>query len=95
MEEITRIVKMTFDPQKVPDFLAFFEEHKALIAGMPGCRSLTLLKAKGQNNIYFTISIWEDESYLEAYRSSPFFSEIWPRVKKWMSDKTEAYTLIK
>ena len=38
-----RIVKMTFDPEKVNEFLEVFNSSKHLIRAMEGCNRLELL----------------------------------------------------
>ncbi|MDX2003391.1 MAG: antibiotic biosynthesis monooxygenase family protein [Chitinophagales bacterium] len=90
---IVRIVKLTFQPDRVDDFLGIFNEMKELISSSPGCLSLTLLRDKGRNNIFFTYSTWEDEASLEAYRQSETFSDVWSKAKVAFSDKPEAWTL--
>ena len=90
---ITRIVKLTFKAESVPQFLQIFEEMKHQIAGFEGCESLQLLKQRGTDNVYFTYSIWQEEKYLEAYRNSDFFVNIWSKTKTHFSDKAQVWTL--
>jgi heme-degrading monooxygenase HmoA len=47
---------------------------------------------KGAPGHYFTVSDWESEKALNAYRDSALFAEIWPTVKPWFSAKAEAWT---
>ena len=75
---IIRIVKMTFAPEKVNDFLLLFESNKTLIAGFEGCTFLELLQDKNKANSYFTYSKWENEEMLNAYRNSKLFEKILP-----------------
>ena len=51
---IIRIVKMTFKPEMVSEFLMVFEANKKLIAGSEGCIFLELLNDKNNENTYFT-----------------------------------------
>ncbi|MFN5307396.1 MAG: putative quinol monooxygenase [Bacteroidota bacterium] len=89
---IVRIVKMGFRPENVNRFLEVFEQSKAHIAAMPGCRSLSLLRDKNDPCLFFTHSEWEDEKYLEAYRKSAFFEEVWKQTKVLFSIRPEAWS---
>ena len=44
---------------------------------------------------YTTLSHWEKESDLEAYRKSELFGSVWGRVKSLFSERTQAYSLEK
>ena len=72
---IHRIVKMTFLPEKVNDFLDVFEFSKEKIRNRSGCLSLQLIQDPLKPNVLFTSSIWESESDLESYRDSELFIE--------------------
>ena len=61
---IKRIVKMSFQPDKVEDFKLIFKTNWKLIAGFEGCSHVELLQDKLQQNIFFTYSHWENEEYL-------------------------------
>jgi quinol monooxygenase YgiN len=58
---IIRIVKMTFQEEGVPDFLANFHKHKQQIRDFEGCKHLELLQQEGQPNVFFTYSWWLHE----------------------------------
>tara|TARA_B110000908_G_C10117693_1_gene386133 strand:- start:286 stop:570 length:285 start_codon:yes stop_codon:yes gene_type:complete len=90
---ITRIVKMTFKSQEIESFLAVFKKQKAFIASFDGCTHLELLRDKTNPNQFFTYSHWQDESYLELYRKSDFFRNIWSTVKLKFDGKPEAWSL--
>ncbi len=90
---VTRIVKLTFQPEKVTDFLKVFEATKSQIAAFEGCESLQLMKPEGSDNVFFTVSRWQAASYLEAYRNSAFFADVWSRTKIHFADKPEAWSL--
>jgi len=92
---IIRIVKMTFKPEEIKSFLLVFEKQKEFIAGFEGCTHLELLNDKNNPNIYFTYSHWKDEYYLELYRESDFFRNIWSGVKLKFASKPEAWSLEK
>ena len=89
---IIRIVKMTFDLDKVDKFVSFFEKHKYKIRNFPGCTYLQVLRDKSQPNIIFSYSHWESEVNLDDYRNSELFNEIWPYTKKMFSAAPEAWT---
>ncbi|MCB0400705.1 MAG: antibiotic biosynthesis monooxygenase [Flavobacteriales bacterium] len=84
---------MTFQPDKVEEFLANFEQNKQLIRNFDGVQHLALLNDKNQPNIYFTYSIWESEAHLEAYRHSDLFQSVWSKTKPLFSAKPEAWSV--
>ncbi|MGZ4034182.1 MAG: putative quinol monooxygenase [Bacteroidia bacterium] len=90
---IIRIVKMTFEPQKVNDFLIIFNESKQLIRNMEGCSHLELLNDINSTNIYFTYSYWDSENDLNNYRSSQLFNNVWTKTKALFSAKPEAWSV--
>ena len=90
---IVRIVKMTFSPEKVDDFLENFDQNKERIRGFKGCNKLQLLKHANQYNIYFTYSWWDNEDALNTYRNSELFRGVWEITKTFFSDKPEAWSL--
>lgn len=92
---IIRIVKMGFQPEHVNRFLEVFEQSKAHIAAMPGCKSLSLLRDKHDPCLFFTYSEWEDEKFLEAYRNSAFFEEVWKQTKVLFSIRPEAWSTLR
>ena len=53
-----RIVKMSFNPLKVDEFLANFEAKKRLIREFEGCEFLELYRDKHHANVFFTYSYW-------------------------------------
>lgn len=61
---IIRIVKMTFEPDKVADFLNIFNASKQYIRNMEGCTHLELLNDVKFSNIFFTYSHWQSEKGL-------------------------------
>lgn len=92
---IIRMVKMTFAPQHVEDFLRLFDTNKAAIGGFEGCTHLELWNGVDNPNVFFTYSIWKDESYLEKYRDSELFNKVWNENKNYFSAKPEAWTVVK
>lgn len=88
-----RIVKMTFDPLKVPEFLDLFNGSKQLIRNMKGCTHLELLNDTNSPNIFFTYSYWDSENDLHNYRNSELFGNIWSKTKKLFIAKAEAWSV--
>ncbi len=78
---ITRIVKMSFHPDKIEAFLEVFNASKEKIRGFDGCHSLELLQNKTHGNIFFTLSKWDNEAALERYRTSALFRTTWAKTK--------------
>lgn len=72
---------MTFAPEHVPTFLDVFESSKEQIREFEGCNHLELLNDINQSNIYFTYSHWDSQEYLNAYRDSELFGDVWPAQK--------------
>lgn len=90
---IIRIVRLTFENQKVPDFLHIFERSKEKIRGFAGCQYLALLKDSNEPNVYCTYSIWENEYALQRYRFSTLFKETWLETKQLFAAKPLAFSL--
>ncbi len=90
---ITRIVKMTFKPERIPEFLETFERYKERIASAPGCIDVTLLQGTSDPAILMTYSHWNDEADLERYRHSELFKEVWALTKVHFDDKPMAWSL--
>lgn len=90
---ITRIVKMTFDPAKVEEFLEVFNNAKELIRGFEGNCYLELIQDIHQPNVLFTYSKWEQEADLENYRRSELFATTWAKTKVLFAGKPEAWSV--
>jgi quinol monooxygenase YgiN len=90
---ITRIVKLTLQPDKIENFLQIFAEVKDTIADFDGCHHVELLQDIHSPHIFFTYSIWEDEHFLNHYRFSEFFKQTWERSKMLFSKKAEAWSV--
>lgn len=88
-----RIVKMTFDPEKVNEFLEVFNSSKHLIRAMNGCQRLELLNDKNSSNIFFTYSYWNSETDLNNYRNSDLFASVWTKTKILFIAKAEAWSV--
>ena len=90
---IKRIVKLTFQKDKINDFIEIFESSKSKIAGFEGCNHLELWREKKEGNVFFTYSFWENEAALNRYRKSELFGKVWPKTKALFADKPKAWTL--
>jgi quinol monooxygenase YgiN len=92
---LVRIVKMSFEPSEITEFLNNFHHHKHAIRNFDGCKLLELYADKNQTNIYFTYSYWENETKLENYRNSELFKQVWAKTKPLFNAKPEAWSVDK
>jgi hypothetical protein len=90
---IKRIVKMTFQANKIGIFKVLFEARKEQIRGFNGCEYLELLQNVNQPNIFFTYSFWNSETDLNAYRDSELFKDTWAKTKVLFDEKPEAWSV--
>ena len=90
-----RIVKMTFDSNKIEIFLKNFNDNKQNIRNFEGCRLLELYRDKTNPSIFFTYSYWENEAALENYKNSTLFKNIWAKTKIYFVEKPEAWSVNK
>ena len=90
-----RIVKMTFQEDKVSEFLQNFNSVKDKIRNVNGCRLLELYRDKDNSSVFFTYSYWEREQDLENYRLSELFTGVWAVTKPLFAQKAEAWSVDK
>jgi (4S)-4-hydroxy-5-phosphonooxypentane-2,3-dione isomerase len=91
---IKRIVMMELLPGKEALFLDIFEKGKKEIRAMAGCEGLELLRREYEGHVsVWTISLWQSEKDLNAYRTSELFKKTWSAVKPLFSGKARAWTL--
>ncbi len=90
-----RIVKMSFQEDKIEEFLSKFENNRDKIRNSEGCRFLELYRDKKDSNIFFTYSYWESDAFLEQYRNSTLFKSVWAGVKPLFDAKPEAWSVDK
>ena len=90
---ILRIVKMHFKTEEVENFKQFFETIKERIESMPGLLQLKLYQDDQNEAVLFTISSWLNDHYLEEYRKSEFFGDVWPKTKALFEQSPEAWSL--
>ena len=94
-ESVIRIVRMTFHPDRVPEFLQMFDERSHRIRSFEGCERLDLVRDIYFPNVMTTISVWASEEALSIYRKSNVFNETWAMTKKMFSDRPEAASYIR
>ena len=90
-----RIVKMTFDVDKIERFISIFNENQLKIRNSEGCELLELYRDKANPTVFFTYSYWQEENHLENYRNSDLFKNVWAQTKLLFSDKPEAWSVDK
>ncbi len=89
---IKRLVKLTFQSDKTDDFITIFEDSKHLIRQRNGCQHLELLRDATTPHVFFTLSFWDDETALNAYRDSDLFKTTWAKTKILFSDRAQSWT---
>ncbi len=89
---IIRIERMTFQEEKVDDFLEIFNSSKNKIRHFEGCLHLELLKDAKQSNVFMTYSYWESENHLNHYRDSELFQKTWAATKALFKEKPIAFS---
>jgi len=92
---LIRIVKMSFYPEKITEFLDIFHQNKEQIRNFNGNTFLELYRDKGNKSVFFTYSIWKSENDLENYRKSELFNQVWTRTKALFNDKPQAWSVNK
>ena len=70
------------------------EESKRQIRAFPGCRHMELVQQINRPDVLFTLSHWDDEAALNAYRASALFAETWKKTKALFAEKAEAWSAI-
>lgn len=90
---LIRIVKMTFHPEKVEEFLKIFNESKEEIRASEGCEHLELIREIASPNVFMTYSFWREARHLEDYKNSEVFRKVWPETKALFSEKPEAWSM--
>ncbi len=93
MPPFKRIVKMTFRPEEVNNFLDIFTLASTQIRAFPGCLHLELWRGKRQSNVLFTFSRWENEEALENYRHSELFRSTWAKTKPLFAERATAWSV--
>lgn len=89
---IIRIVRMTFQENKLADFHAIFDRSKQQIRAFPGNHQLDLLCDPRQANVRMTYSLWDSVDALEAYRQSELFRKTWAATKVLFAERAVAFS---
>lgn len=92
---LVRIVKMEFKAEEVEAFKSLFEANQHKIRNVEGCQFLELYQDVSNKNIFFTYSYWSEEKYLNQYRNSSLFKEVWSSTKVKFNAKPEAWSVEK
>lgn len=91
---IKRIVKLTLkDSDAIQVFEKIYKERNPSKNKIQGCRSVEVMKDVNEDLVYYTVSQWDANEDLEAYRASAYFSETWPMVKAQLSQRAEAFSM--
>ena len=90
-----RIVKMSFKPDKIDEFLSNFKDSKSKIRNFKGCSLLELYRDKTDSNIFFTYSYWDTEQDLNNYRNSILFKSVWAQTKILFNENPVAWSVDK
>lgn len=89
---LVRLVRMTFQEDKLTDFHALFDQSKHHIRAFPGNRHLELLSDPDNPAVRITYSLWNSASDLEAYRQSELFRTTWAATKVLFAEKPVAFS---
>jgi heme oxygenase (mycobilin-producing) len=90
---LVRIVRMSFQKDKIEKFLTIFSESKNKIRNFEGCTHLELLQDADNETVFYTYSHWEESHFLEDYRHSELFERVWGETKKLFNEKPSAFSL--
>jgi len=89
---LVRIVRMTFQEDKLEAFQTIFNNSKYLIRSFPGNQYLQLLSDPDQPNVRMTYSLWDSADALDAYRQSDLFRSTWAATKVLFAEKPIAFS---
>ncbi|GAB3886928.1 putative quinol monooxygenase [Spirosoma agri] len=89
---LVRIVRMTFQEDKLADFQAIFDASKHLIRAFPGNRYLQLLRDPDNPAVRMTYSLWDSAEALENYRHSELFRTTWAATKVLFTERAVAFS---
>ena len=84
------MVRLTFSPEKVDAFDALYTLFEPRIQARPGCHMVRAMKVPGHPCQRATLSFWETQEDLDAYRKSTLFGEVWPATKALFAAPPEA-----
>ena len=90
-----RLVKMTFETDRIEEFLEIFDSSKDKIRTFSGCNQLELYRDKTDPTVFFTYSVWDSETHLDRYRNSELFKNVWPKTRALFSSPPQAWSVDK
>ena len=79
--------------EKTQEFEDIFEESKQKIRAREGCQYLSLHRDHQNKHVYYTVSKWNSQEDLDAYRHSKLFRSTWAKTKALFADKPSAHSL--
>lgn len=89
---LIRIVRMTFRPDALDEFLALFDASAPQIRAFDGCRHLELWRDARYPNLLSTYSHWTDADALDRYRHSELFRTTWAQTKPLFAGPPRAFS---
>jgi len=89
---LIRLVRMTFHPDTLDDFLEIFDASAPQIRAFPGCHHLELWQDDRYRNILTTYSHWSDADALNRYRHSDLFKQTWAKTKPLFAASPRAWS---
>ncbi|MCF8277381.1 MAG: antibiotic biosynthesis monooxygenase [Flavobacteriales bacterium] len=89
---IIRIVQLTFQEHLVDEFIKTFEVNSQKIRAFEGCHGVELVQDMYRPYVFFTLSKWESEEALNAYRESDLFRNTWKVTKSLFSVPAHAWS---
>lgn len=89
---ILRIVSMRFEPSKLSEFELLFRRHHSSIEAQEGCHKVQLLLDAEDPCMRGTMSVWDSEAHLNAYRRTELFGKVWPSTKALFIEPPKVWT---
>ncbi len=89
---ILRLVKLNIAQERREDFLSAVTEVFETVASSAGCLGIEILSSAEKPDTFLSLSRWESEAALEAYRNDTVFGTLWSTIKPWFSTPAEAQT---
>lgn len=84
---------MRFNPENLSEFLSMYNKRRKEIRSQDGCLHLEMWQDLDDPCLIFTYSKWQDSLFLEVYRTSELFEEIWAKTKAGFSERAEAWSV--
>lgn len=89
---LIRIVRMTFQEDRLDEFQSIFDKSKHHIRAFPGNQHLELLRDPDHPNVRMTYSLWASADALETYRQSDLFRTTWAATKALFAERAVAFS---